>query len=264
MYVRARADTFLSAMPANCHEPITLQSDYYARTAERYDSMHEQVPHDVALGHVIGFIPWLGARSLLDTGCGTGWGLRVVGDALPELQVRGNDPSRELLDVAIHRYGVSPDILDCVSSEQLPYEDGTFDVVVATGVMHHVPRPNRVIGEMLRVARQAVFVSDANIYGGGSIPARLVKRLLANAGLLRFVHRLRRRGHEWYYSDGDGVAWSYSVYDSLAQVRAACADVLVIPTDREDPRSAANPLRWSPHALLCGFKRPLPRPAVER
>jgi len=246
------------------HEPVALQRDYYARTAEHYDGMHEQIPHDIALGHVIGFITWLGARSLLDTGCGTGWGLRVVGDALPDLQVRGNDPSRELLNVASNRYGVPPDALDCVGSERLPYADEAFDVVVATGVMHHVPRPDRVVEEMLRVARQAVFVSDANIYGGGSLPARSVKRLLANAGLLRSAHRLCRGGHAWYYSDGDGVAWSYSVYDSLKQIRTACADVLVIPTDRSDPRSAMNPLRWSAHGLLCGFKKPLPRPAVER
>lgn len=251
-------------MPPTVNGPIALQRDYYARTAKRYDSMHEQMPHDIALGHVIGFIPWLGAQSLLDTGCGTGWGLRVVGDWLPELQLRGNDPSRELLDVAINRYAVSRDVLDCVGSEQLPYEDGEFDVVVATGVMHHVPRPDRVVGEMLRVARQAVFVSDANIYGGGSLWARLVKRMLAKAGLLRPVHRLRRGGHDWYYSDGDGVAWSYSVYDSLRQVHSACADILVIPTDRSDPRAAVNPLRWSSHALLCGFKTPLPRPAIDR
>lgn len=251
-------------MTATGNEPIALQRDYYARTAERYDSMHEQMPHDIALGHIIGFIPWLGARSLLDTGCGTGWGLRVVGDALPELQLRGNDPSRELLDVAINRYAVSPDILDCVGSERLPYSDSAFDVVVATGVMHHVAHPDRILGEMLRVARQAVFVSDANIYGGGSVPFRLAKRLLANAGLLRPVNRLRRGGHDWHYTDGDGVAWTYSVYDSLRQARSACADILVIPTHRSHPRAAANPLRWSSHALLCGFKSPLPRPSIDR
>ena len=92
------------AVPGN--EPVALQRDYYARTAARYDSMHDQTPHDIALGHVVGFARWLGARSLLDTGCGTGWGLRVVRDVLPDLQLRGNDPSRDLLDVAIDRYGV--------------------------------------------------------------------------------------------------------------------------------------------------------------
>ena len=250
--------------PAIGNEPVALQREYYARTAECYDSMHEQMPHDIALGHVIGMITWLDARSVLDTGCGTGWGLRVIRAALPEVHVCGNDPSRALLNVAIDRYGVSPDLLNCAGSEQLPYDDGAFDVVVATGVMHHVSRPDQVVGEMLRVARQAVFISDANIYGGGSVPARVVKRLLANAGLLGLVTRLRRGGHEWYYSDGDGVAWSYSVYDSLDQVRTACADFLVIPTDRSDPRAAASPLRWSAHALLCGFKRPLPRPTIER
>lgn len=245
-------------------EPIGLQRDYYARTAERYDHMHEQVPHDVALGHVIGFISWLDARSLLDTGCGTGWGLRVIGNAAPGLELRGNDPSRDLLDVAIERYGVPRELLDCVGSEQLPYDDDTFDVVVATGVMHHVPRPATVIAEMLRVARQAIFISDANIYGTGSSIVRMARNLLAAGRLLGAVNRLRRGGNDWYYTDADGIAWSYSVYDSLQQVQQACSDTLIVPTDRSDPRAAANPRARSSHALLCGFKQPLPRPSVER
>jgi len=251
-------------MSAIRREPAALQREYYARTAERYDGMHEQLPHDLALQHIIGFARWTDAQSLLDTGCGTGWGLRVVGSALPHLRLRGNDPSRELLDVAVNRYGVPRASLDCVSSEELPYGDGEFDVVIATGVMHHVARPERVIAEMLRVARTAIFVSDANIYGGGTVHARVAKRLLANMGLLAYVNRGRRGGHEWYYSEGDGVAWSYSVYDSVRQLRAAGTDVLIIPTERSHPRAAINPLRWSAHGLLCGLKIPLPRPAIDR
>lgn len=241
-----------------------LQREYYARTADRYDGMHEQMPHELALGHVLGFVRWLGSRSLLDTGCGTGWGLRVVGDAFPEVQVRGNDPSRELLDIAIGRYGVSPDLLDCFGSDPMPYADESFDVVLATGVMHHVPRPDRLVSEMLRVARQAIFISDTNSYGAGSVQARVVKGVLAEMGLLRPVNRLRRGGHDWFYTEGDGVAWNYSVYDSVRQVRDVCGDMLIIPTSPGRAKAAVNPLRSSSHALLCGFKTPLPRSPVGR
>lgn len=251
-------------MRAREDSSVVLQRKYYARTADSYDGMHDQLPHELALVHVLGLVRSFGARSLLDTGCGTGWGLRVVRDAFPDIQVRGNDPSRELLDVAIERYGVPPDILDCVGSDPLPYPDESFDVVLAAGVMHHVPRPDRLVNEMLRVARQAIFISDTNIYGAGSVQARVVKGVLARVGLLRPTNRLRRGGHDWFYTEGDGVAWSYSVYDSVKQVRDACRDVLIIPTAEGRARAAVNPLRCSSHALLCGFKSPLPRSPVER
>ncbi len=245
-------------------DPVARQREYYERTAGAYDGMHDAWEHDLALGHVIGFVNWLGARSLLDTGCGTGRAMRVVGGAVPELDARGNDPSRELLNTATTRFGVPAERLDCVSSESLPYPAGAFDVVVATSIMHHVPHPKLIIENMLRVARQAVFISDCNMYGQGSVAARLGKRALGKTALLGRVNRLRRGGNDWYYTDGDGIGWDYSVFDSVRQVREKCAEVLVIPTTgRTDVRSSANPMFWSSHALLCGFKAPLPRPGAE-
>ena len=45
-------------------------------------------------------------------------------------------------------------------------------------MLHNVPSPDRVIAEMLRVARVAVFMSDSNDYGIGSPPKRLMKYAL--------------------------------------------------------------------------------------
>jgi hypothetical protein len=103
---------------------------------------------------------------------------------------------------------------------------------------------------MLRVARRAVFISDANVYGQGSVPARLVKLGLARTGMLRAVSRLRRGGNEWYASDEDGIAWSYSVYDSRKLVAAACQAVDIVPT----AGGTRFPLLRSTHCLLCGIK----------
>ena len=106
----------------------------------------------------------------------------------------------------------------------LPYENAAFDVAVETAVLHHVAEPDRVIAEMLRVSRQAIFISDSNCYALGGLGARLAKLGLARAGALERVNRLRRGGHDWYYTAGDGVGWSYSVYDSLPLIRSASAD----------------------------------------
>jgi ubiquinone/menaquinone biosynthesis C-methylase UbiE len=250
-----------NARAASDERGVALQRSYYSRTAHQYDSLRDDEPeHELALRHVVAYLHLLQARSVLDTGCGTGRALLYLQAALPDLRLRGNDPSSELLDLAAER-GVPPDVLDCAASESLPYDDGEFDVVVATSIMHHVPHPERVVAEMLRVGRQAIFISDTNIYGRGAPPARVAKFIMARLRILATFNRLRRGGHEWFYSKDDGVAWSYSIYDSYSQLRASCAEVLVVPTPGSQGDEFGIPLLRSAYGLLCGFKQPLPHPS---
>jgi ubiquinone/menaquinone biosynthesis C-methylase UbiE len=231
------------------------QREYYRQTAAKYDEWHTSRPdeHTFALEHVLLYLRLCGAASVLDSGCGTGRTLRFLRGRAPDLRLRGNDPSAELLAIATERWGIEPELLDCVGSERLPYADDAFDAVVATGVLHHVSQPSRVVDEFIRVARKAVFISDANIYGQGPLPRRIAKLALSRAGLLRPVNWLRRRGHHWYVSEGDGVAYSYSAFDAVPALTRACAQVLVIPTlDTAAPIGV--PLLSSPHVLVCGFK----------
>jgi SAM-dependent methyltransferase len=234
------------------------QADYYRRTAERYDELHtvREDEHSAALRHIAAYLHWIGAHTALDTGCGTGRAIRFLRSALPHMHVCGNDPSPDLLSVAVERYGVPAADLRCAASERLPYPDGSFDAVIETGMLHHVPRPELVVAEMLRVARLAVFISDDNTYGVGSATRRLAKLALHRAGLLEGVNRRRRGGRAWQYSEGDGITWSYSVFDSLPQIQKACASVIVIPTAPEP--APLLPLLQSSHCLVCGFKRALP------
>jgi len=229
-------------------DPTEVQRDYYKRTADAYDAMHVDPAdeHMLALGIVAAHIERLGATSVLDTGCGTGRAMRYFRERFPDMTIRGNDPSAELYAAS----GLPEELFDCISSDELLYGDGQFDVVVECGVLHHVANPERVVGEMLRVARRAVFLSDSNIYGQGRFG--LLKYLLVRARLWRGINRLRRGGRDWYYSEGDGVAYSYSVFDSYRQVQRACAAVHVVPLD------GSGPVRFgSQHVLLCGFKDPV-------
>jgi ubiquinone/menaquinone biosynthesis C-methylase UbiE len=238
-------------------DPVAAQRDYYRRTAAGYDAMREcEAEHANALGHIVRYLTRIDARTVLDTGCGTGRAMRFVARELPHLAVRGNDPSPDLLRVATHDHAIASFALDCASSESLPYRDAAFDAVIATGVMHHVPHPDAVVAEMLRVARKAVFISDSNFFGRGPVPARLLKLVLARARLLRPINRWRRGGHDWFVSEGDGVVWSYSVYDSLPKIAAACAETAVIST--APPGVTGSPLLRSTHCLLAGFKQALP------
>jgi SAM-dependent methyltransferase len=239
--------------------PEVVQRDYYRRTAGVYDEWHTAAPdeHSFALEHVLLYLRWCGATSVLDSGCGTGRALRFLRERAPDLWLRGNDPSPDLLSVATSEHGIPPDLLDCVASDELPYGDGAFDAVIETGVLHHVANPARLVSEFLRVARKAVFLSDSNIYGSGRLAARLAKVALRRAGVLGRVNWLRRAGRHWYFSEDDGVAYSYSVLDAVPQLRRVCEQVLVVPTD-DAGGPVGVPLLGSPHVLVCGFKEPLP------
>ena len=238
--------------------PVARQRAYYAETAERYDTAHMQQDdeHHVALRHVAFYLKWIGARSVLDTGCGTGRALRFLREELPDAYVRGNDPSKDLLQIAIRDHGVPAEMLDCCTSEQLPYGDSSFDAVVATGVLHHVPEPEKVVDEMLRVARSAVFISDCNIYGQGGRAAGIAKRLLFRAHVLKPLNWIRRGGHLWYWSAGDGIAYSYSVFDSIPQLRKNCPWIIVTPT-QPSGMTGGSPLSESSHCLVSAFKTTL-------
>lgn len=238
---------------------ISAQREYYARTAERYDGMHGMDEHHDALRHVSVHLRAMGARSVLDTGCGTGMAMLYLQNEIAGLRARGNDPSADLLRVATERHGISPEQLDCVGSESLPYADGAFDAVIETGMLHHAPDPAAIVAEMLRVARKAIFISDSNIYGqaGSPLPARALKLGLERAGLLRPLLRRLRGGHDWYYTEGDGVGWSYSVFDSYSLVRGACAEILVVPTGEKRRLADACPILFASHCLVAGFKEPV-------
>ena len=230
------------------------QLDYYRAIADEY-GIDEYSEHVEAISYTIAFLRALGARSVLDTGCGTGFAMRHLAAAIPGLSLRGNDPSSDLLRVAHDRYGIDRGLLDCASSESLPYDDGAFDAVVETGMLHHVPEPARVIAEMLRVARLAVFISDENTYGIGSPAKRLLKLALSRTGYLGAALKLSRGGHEWYSTPGDAIAWRYSVFDSRKQLAEVCPTVIVLPTGRQRLRDAC-PVLGASHCLVAAFKAP--------
>lgn len=64
----------------------------------------------------------------------------------------------------IEAAGIESDAIDCVVADvfELPFEDDTFDVVVASQLLHHFSESQitRVLAEMARVARHRVVVAD--------------------------------------------------------------------------------------------------------
>lgn len=81
---------------------------------------------------------------LLEIGCGEGNLLAV----LPGTQKFGIDPSIHALRRASRRSSANCAIARC---EQLPFPAGTFDVVVAVGVMEHFEKIDESISEVRRI-----------------------------------------------------------------------------------------------------------------
>jgi len=91
-----------------------------------------------------------GARQLLDIGTADGLTIPVVKKELPSLQVIGLDLSLDLLRAG-DLTSFSPVLADAV---QLPFPSGRFDVVSATAVIEHVPRPTDMLQSCHRVLRR--------------------------------------------------------------------------------------------------------------
>jgi len=76
-----------------------------------------------------------------------------------------------------------------------------------------------VVQEMSRVASQMICISDCNFMGQGGLPLRLLKWLIFSLKLWSIADRIKTRGKGYTVSKGDGLAYSYSVYQSLPYLR---------------------------------------------
>ncbi len=239
---------------------VALQRRYYTDIAEDYERDHVGIAdeHQKSLDYTAFFIDWLGAESVLDVGMGTGRGARHFKAANPDLEVVGVDPVEGLVRIA-RREGLGPAEALVGSGYDLPFADNSFDVVFELGCLHHVRRPELIVREMIRVARKGIFMSDSNRFAGGPMGARYLKLALYRLGLWRAADWVKTGGRGYLYDEGDGVFYSYSLYDSYDMVRAWADEAFFIPIDDDRAtrrlKTWMNPLLTSHRLLLCAFRR---------
>jgi ubiquinone/menaquinone biosynthesis C-methylase UbiE len=234
----------------------TLLARYYEQSASAYDSMHnasDDHEHNLALQYIEMISNAFGLQTFLDVGAGTGRGVCFLRDRGKD--VRGIEPIAAMIEKA-ELNGVPPGVLLQGSGYELPFENGAFDAVFECGVLHHVAEPGRMVAEMIRVAKKAIFLSDSNRFGQGSHAARLLKTALYKSGLWRAARFVQTKGKMYTISEGDGLQYSYSVFDSYDQLAAQTQQVWLLPTagDGSNRRSWLHPLLTSTHVLLCAFK----------
>lgn len=237
-----------------------LQRRYYERTAASYDERHvdDGGAHFRALTYISGLVTTLGLRSILDVGTGTGRAVRWLRARHPDLEIRGLEPVSELIEQARSR-GVAHGTILQGRGERLPFQDGAFDAVCAFGLMHHVPDPTRVQAEMARCASRAVFISDSNRFGQGRFPSRVAKLGLYLSGAWPLFDFARTWGKGYMVSEGDGVFYSYSVFDTLPVLQSWAERVHLVPTDSNGGtpgpiRRWLGPLLAARSVLVCALR----------
>jgi SAM-dependent methyltransferase len=236
---------------------VLAQRRYYTETASRYALMHSHEAVDDAAGLqiLLPLLRSLDVHSLLDVGSATGRGLPKLLQGLPDALICGIEPVDALVRQGISSGDNQGLPLLLASGDALPFADKSFDAVCEFGVLHHVPKPARVIEEMLRVARNAVVLSDANRFGQGPLPLRIVKLLLYKLKLWYVFDFLRTRGKGYQVSEGDGVFYSYSVYDSYNQIRYWAENMYLFPIGETRSWSWFHPLLTSHSVLLIAVRK---------
>ena len=233
-------------------DEVNLQRKYYAETAAKYDAMQvsEQDEHQFALAILSGMIEYYGIKSVLDVGSGTGRALRYLKPRHPGVRFVGIEPVEALRKIG-HATGLSHEELKDGDVNALVAADGEFELVCEFAVLHHVPKPELAVAEMLRVARKAVFISDANNFGQGGPATRLLKQAINALGLWRAFDWLRTGGKGYHVSAGDGLFYSYSVFNNYQQIRKACGIIHQFNTVDAGPSLA----RTAPHIAILAIKK---------
>jgi SAM-dependent methyltransferase len=228
-------------------DAVSIQRSYYAKTASAYDDMHVSGldEHFFALAWLTLLIKLQKFDSLLDVGCGTGRCLTFLKEESLQIALTGIEPVPELRAVAKQKGLKDTEVVDG-DAMALPFAEKSIDVVCAFGVLHHIKDHKKAVAEMCRVARRAVFISDANNFGQGSRITRAVKQGLRAFGLWRPFDFIRTKGKGYHYSEGDGVFYSYSIFDDLPTLRRRFRDLRFMSTQP----SGTNLYRTASHIAV--------------
>jgi SAM-dependent methyltransferase len=126
-----------------------MAEDRFARTAERFVAQQDARAGELA-ERVRAFLVAGGDERALDVGCGAG----ALALALAPLvrEVVGVDRVPELLALARERAPENATFVEA-DATQLPYGDDEFDLSGTLRTLHHVPRPELVAAELVRVTK---------------------------------------------------------------------------------------------------------------
>jgi len=99
-----------------------------------------------------------GKEKVLEIGCGRGFYLKTLKTIWPKLQVTGVDISQKYLDIAKGYLGDLNIRVVRGDATKLSFADNSFDRIIATEILEHIPDDQKAISEMYRVLKPGGIV----------------------------------------------------------------------------------------------------------
>jgi ubiquinone/menaquinone biosynthesis C-methylase UbiE len=152
---------------------------------------------------------------VLDVGCGPGFFTRLLAEAVgPDGAVVGVDAAPEMISYASRKArGMENCRFQVGAAESLPFDPGSFDVVVSSLMVHHLPDDMRRLAfrEMRRVLvpNGRILVADVRAHGHGH-GWRLVMAVTGLSGMARHAPTLEPLAAEAGFRNirtGDASRW---------------------------------------------------------
>ena len=159
------------------HDRKTESKETFDRLAPRYDRHFYGSHGRRQYQRVIAASSAWHFASVLDVGCGTGNLLSLFRGR--NITLAGSDLSPGMVAEAVRRLGGDADVR-VADSESLPWDAGSFDLVVSTDSFHHYPRPLQALSEMRRVLRRNGHLVLADVWA--PFPIRQLGNLAARFG----------------------------------------------------------------------------------
>jgi len=110
--------------------------------------------------------------SVLDVGAGDGFLGLEIQKTRPDVTLSG-------IDVLVR--GATKIPVTAFDGRTIPFDSGSFDVVMFVDVLHHTPDPSVLLREAVRVARHAIVIKDHRLDGIFAGPTLALMDWVGNA-----------------------------------------------------------------------------------
>lgn len=187
----------------------------FTKAAKVYDSGHAGIYEMCKDDYppILEELKKIGFNDLLDVGCGTGPMIELLTEEYPDRHYVGMDLTPKMIEVA-NAKGLKNAEFIVGDSEDMPFENESFDVLICANSFHHYPDPQKFFNEVKRVLRPngmlvlrdytsypfVIWLMNhtemplANLIGHGDVKAYTideVKMFCKNAGLK--VNKIEKR-----------------------------------------------------------------------
>ncbi|MDX2499482.1 MAG: class I SAM-dependent methyltransferase [Deltaproteobacteria bacterium] len=166
--------------------PGVLASSYEKASRMVIDGYYSQVADEIVSN--------IRQGTMLDLGTGPGYLPIEIVKRAPEIHITGVDLSRNLIHMARHnarKAGLSHQLtFEVGNSARLRFDDGIFDMVISTGMLHSLKNPVDVLTQINRVLKKD---ADAWIYD----PANVIRYI--NKSKWKSSLDLRERFFLWIF-----------------------------------------------------------------